>query len=158
MASKKQEGRVSGSNWCVLDEQAHELADYGRSRLDGKVAYLATIKEDGRPRAHPVTPIVGEGHCFIFMEPTSPKAGDLMNNGWYCLHCSMSNSSGSSGEFQMSGDACLVEDQNLRSLAEELSIFKHSDRFLLFELNVTEAMSKSYRSGRPHRQWWPSQD
>ena len=148
---------MQGSSWRVLDEQALELAAYGKSRLDGKVAYLATIKEDGRPRAHPVTPIIGEGHCFIFMEPTSPKASDLMNNGWFCLHCSMSNSSGSSGEFQMSGDACLVADPDLRSLAEELSIFKHSDRFLLFELNVTEAMSKSYRSGRPYRQWWPAE-
>jgi hypothetical protein len=158
MAVKKGEGLVPESGWRVLDEQATELAEYGKTRLDGKVAYLATIKEDGRPRAHPVTPIIGEGHCFLFMEPTSPKANDLIDNGWYCLHCSMSNSSGSSGEFQMSGDASLVEDQSLRSLADELSIFKHSDRFLLFELNVREAMSKSYRGGHPYRQWWPAQD
>ncbi len=149
---------VAGNKWSILDEQAPDLAGYGKRRLDGKVAYLATIKEDGRPRAHPVTPAIGEGHCFVFMEPTSPKAADLINNGWYCIHCSMSDSSGSSGEFQVSGDACLVEDEKLRSLADELAIFKHPDRYLLFELYITEAMSKSYRSGRPYRMWWPPQE
>lgn len=149
------EGKVERSNWGVLEQQALELAGFGSKRLDGKVAYLATIKQDGRPRAHPVTPIIGGGHCFIFMEPTSPKAQDLIDKSWYCLHCSMSDSSGSSGEFQMSGDARLVEDEALREIADEYSIFKHSRRFLLFELDIIEAMSKSYRAGEPHRQWWP---
>jgi len=146
---------VVRSNWSVLEEQTPVLADYGRQRLDGKVAYLATIKSDGHPRAHPVTPIIGEGHCFIFMEPTSPKAHDLIENGRYCLHCSMSDSSGSSGEFQVSGEAILVEQDELRQVAENLSIFRPSNRFYLFELDVDEAQSKSYRGGRPYRQWWP---
>ena len=43
-----------------------------------KVAYLATVREDKRPRLHPVTPVIGEGHCFLFVEPSTPKAKDLL--------------------------------------------------------------------------------
>jgi hypothetical protein len=150
---------VVRSNWSALQAEAPELAEYGRQRLDGKVAYLATIRADGYPRAHPVTPIIGAGHCFIFMEPTSPKAHDLIENGRYCMHCSMSDSSGSSGEFQVSGIAVLTKDEALRQLAEEYSIFRPSSKYLLFELDVTEAKSKSYRGSNPYRQQWPeSQD
>ena len=39
------------------------------------------------PRVHPVTPIVGSGKLFVFMEPTSPKGKDLMRDGRYALHC-----------------------------------------------------------------------
>ena len=63
---------------CGEFEQADpDLARFGLSRLDGKVAYLATVREDGLPRAHPVTPVIGEGYCFVFVEPSSPKARDL---------------------------------------------------------------------------------
>jgi hypothetical protein len=143
------------SLWRELDEAAPELAAFGRKRLDGKVAYLATVRRDGRPRAHPVTPVIGRGHCFIFMDPASPKVRDLVDNGFYCLHCSMSDSSGSSGEFQMAGSARLVTDPDVRELAEGLSVFRPAERFLLFELGVAEAMSVAYRGGRPYKQRWP---
>lgn len=146
---------LARSPWRLLDESIPELAEFGRKRLDGKVAYLATIRRDGRPRALPVTPIIGQGHCFVFMEPSSPKIRDLISNGQYCMHCSMSDSSGSSGEFQMSGHAFQVEDPDLRTLAISLSIFKPAERYLLFELDVAEAISVAYRGGRPFRQKWP---
>ncbi|MGH2405330.1 MAG: pyridoxamine 5'-phosphate oxidase family protein, partial [bacterium] len=52
------------------------------------MAYLATLRGDGAPRVHPVTPIVGEGRLFLFMEPTSPKGHDLRRDGRYALHSS----------------------------------------------------------------------
>jgi hypothetical protein len=39
-------------------------------------AYLATVRADGSPRVHPVTPIVTEG-LYVFMESTPPKGADL---------------------------------------------------------------------------------
>ena len=47
--------------WKILEEQQPELA-FGAERLNGKVAYLATIRKDGSPRLYPMTPIVGQGH------------------------------------------------------------------------------------------------
>ncbi len=137
-----------------MEAAVPELAGFGKVRLDGKVAYLATVKKNGQPRAHPVTPIIGQGHCFIFVEPSSPKAGDLQDNGFFCLHCSMNDSSGSSGEFQISGVARLVEDTETRGLAESVSSYRPASRYLCFELCPSEVLSTTYRGGRPSRQKW----
>ena len=63
--------------WGDLERADPELAAAGARRLHGRVAYLATVSPDGAPRVHPVTPIVGDGLLFVFMEPTSPKGADL---------------------------------------------------------------------------------
>ncbi len=138
----------------MLEEANPDLARFGKDRLDGKVAYLATIRADGSPRAHPVTPIIGEGHVFVFVDPGSPRTRDLLKNQDYCLHCAMNDSSGSSGEFQITGIAENIEDSSLRSLAESVSSFKPSVRYMLFELLISDALSTTYRGGRPIRQRW----
>ena len=81
-------------SWGTLEEKAPELAAFGVSRLHGRVAYLATLRQDGSPRLHPMTPIIGQGHLFVFMEPTSPKGHDLRRDGRYAIHCAVSDTSG----------------------------------------------------------------
>ena len=145
---------MQAAHWAVLEREDVALAAIGQERLDGKVAYLATLRKDGRPRAHPVTPVIGEGHVFIFLEPTSPRTRDLEENPDFCLHCAMNDSSGSSGEFQMTGIAVRVKDKETRDLAESISNFRPSVRSLLFELYITDALSTAYRSGQPKRRRW----
>ena len=140
--------------WEVLEREDVSLAAFGQKRLDGKVSYLATLRKDGRPRAHPVTPVVGEGHVFIFLEPSSPRTRDLEEISDFCLHCAMSDSSGSSGEFQMTGTAVKVENNKKRALAESISNFRPSTRSLLFELYIADALSTVYRNGQPKRRRW----
>jgi hypothetical protein len=65
--------------WKTLEEQQPELAAFGAERLNGRVAYLATVRKDGSPRVHPMTPIIGQGHFFVFMEPTSPNQLNQMS-------------------------------------------------------------------------------
>lgn len=144
----------SVASWGALAAADAELAGFGQERLDGKVAYLATIRSDGRPRAHPVTPIIGKGHLFLFMEPSSPKSKDLLEQGDYCLHCAMSDSSGSSGEFLITGTARHLVDPALREVAESVSNFRPSVRYQLFELDVSEALATWYMGGRPVRRRW----
>jgi len=105
--------------WKLLEEQQPELASFGAERLHGKVAYLATVRKDGSPRVHPLTPIIAKGHLFVFMEPTSPKGHDLERDGRYAIHCGVTDDSGQSGEFVASGRGHLVEDKELRALAEK---------------------------------------
>ncbi len=140
--------------WAVLEAEDFGIANFGQERLDGKVAYLATVSSDGRPRACPVTPIIGGGHLFIFVEPRSSKAKDLLETGEYCLHCAMNDSSGSSGEFLITGAAVKIEDSALRQVAESVSSFKPSKTYLLFELNINEALATSYPGGMPKRTRW----
>jgi Pyridoxamine 5'-phosphate oxidase len=148
---------MTSVSWGELEQASPELAMFGRDRLDGKVAYLATVRKNGQPRAHPVTPVIGRGKCFIFVEPSSPKSRDLLDNGQFCLHCSMNDSSGSSGEFQVTGMAHLIEGADTRTLAESVSSFRPSARYLLFELRLSEVLSTAYVGGRPNRdKWTPS--
>ena len=143
-------------SWHELQAAAPEIAAFGCQRLDGKLAYLATVRNDGKPRLHPVTPIIGEGHCFLFVEPSTPKAKDLLKSGWYSLHCAMNDSSGSSGEFILNGRVQAVIDPDLRALAESVSSYRPAARTVLFELEIHEAHAIDYRFGRPHRQRWPA--
>jgi hypothetical protein len=140
--------------WKILEEQQPELAAFGAERLNGKVAYLATIRKDGSPRVHPMTPIIGQGHLFVFMEPTSPKGHDLQRDGRYAIHCSVSDNSGESGEFNISGHAHLTDNAELRALAVSLSSYAPADRYILFEFDVESAASTIYPGGRSARQFW----
>ncbi len=141
-------------SWKIFEQQQPALAAFGFERLDGKVAYLATVRRDGSPRVHPMTPIIGEGHFFIFMEPTSPKAHDLERDARYAVHCSVSDTSGSSGEFRVEGRAHLVNDPDLRHRAAELSSYKPAERYILFEFDVESAASTTYVHGKPvHHNW-----
>src|SRR2546430_10220547 len=49
------------------------------------LGYLATVRPDGGPRVHPVSPVItDEGlYCFIL---DSPKRRDLDRDGRYALH------------------------------------------------------------------------
>src|SRR5262249_8174128 len=46
------------TTWGHFAAAEPELADFARARLHGKPSYLATVRADGSPRVHPVTPIV----------------------------------------------------------------------------------------------------
>ena len=81
-------------SWGDLQARNPELAAFGAERFSSGVAYLATVRKDNSPRVHPVTPIIGEGRLFVFMEPTSPKGHDLRRDGRYaqravesCVKC-----------------------------------------------------------------------
>ncbi|MCL4267643.1 MAG: pyridoxamine 5'-phosphate oxidase family protein [Anaerolineae bacterium] len=141
-------------SWKYLEEQQSELAVFGAERLNGKVAYLATIRKDGSPRVHPMTPIIGQGHLFVFMEPTSPKGHDLQRNGRYAIHCSVSDTSGASGEFIITGQAHLINDAALRALAVRLASYVPADRYILFEFDVESAAATTYPQDQPLRRFW----
>lgn len=141
-------------SWKSLEEQHPDLAAFGAERLNGKIAYLATIRKDGSPRVHPMTPIIGQGHLFVFMEPTSPKGHDLQRDGRYAIHCSVSDTSGASGEFLVTGYAHLIDNPELRALAVRLASYTPAERYILFEFEVDSAASTIYPEDRPiHRSW-----
>lgn len=142
-------------SWKTLSESSPELAEFGRQRFATEVAYLATVKADGAPRVHPVTPIVAEDHLFVFMEPTSPKGHDLQRDGRYALHASVSDSSGGAGEFLVSGRGRRVDDPELRALAAGRASYEPADRYVLYELRIERALATEYTpQGQPKRRRW----
>ena len=141
-------------SWNDFEKSAPELAAFGAERLNGRVSYLATTQKDGAPRVHPVTPIIGRGHFFVFMEPTSPKGKDLQRDGRYQIHCAVSDNSGVSGEFWCAGRAQWIDDSNVRALAAQISTYAPSERYILFEFDVERAQSTIYPGDKPVRQLW----
>jgi hypothetical protein len=141
-------------SWKDLENEAPELAAFGLKRFETGVAYLATVRQDGSPRVHPVTPIIGQGHLYLFMEPTSPKGHDLRRDGRYALHSAVSDPSGAGGEFIITGRAKFTADQAKRSLASHLASYTPEDRYVLFELSLESALSTIYKDGKPVRQSW----
>ena len=142
-------------SWQALEEGNKSLAEFGLARFSNHVAYLATIRKDGSPRVHPVTPIIGAGRLFVFMEPTSPKGLDLRRDGRYALHCGVEDNSGGNGEFFVSGRAKLVEDAATRAIAVEHARYDPAERYILFELEVEAAFATVYaEDGEPVRSRW----
>lgn len=131
-------------SWNDFQTQAPDLAVFGAERLIAAPAYLATLRDGGAPRVHPIAPIIGGGRLLVFMEPTSPKGRDLRERGWYALHNGVSDTFGSGGEFFVRGKATLLDDPQLRSLAAEAAMYQPEDRYILFEFGVNEAHCNGY--------------
>lgn len=113
----------------TLETAAPELAACGVERLmHSGVASLATVRADGGPRVHPVTPMIGEGRLFLFMEPSSPKGYDLRRDERYAIHGSVESSSGGGGELFIAGRARLVGDPAVREMAPNAAPFTPADR------------------------------
>lgn len=145
------------ATWGEFAQSDPELAAFGAKLFEStQVAYLATVCKDGSPRVHPVTPIIGQGRLFLFMEPSSPKGHDLRRDGRYALHSAVSDPDGSSGEFAIRGQAVPVNDPAGRAIAATAASYTPADRYVLFELTIEEALSTVYRRGQPIYNRWPS--
>ena len=141
------------TSWKTFAEQAPEIAAFGEARFRSGVAYLGTIRSDGGPRVHPVTPIVGE-YLFLFMEPTSPKGKDLERDGRYTLHCSVADSSGGSGEFYVRGRGTLITDPAQREQVVKVSSYVPQEHYIAFVFTVEFAFMNQYIDGKATPRRW----
>ena len=140
--------------WMDFERMAPELAAFGKGRFaKSEVAYLGTLRADGSPRVHPVTPIIGE-ELFLFMEPASPKGKDLQRDGRYTLHCAVEDTEGGGGEFSVRGRGRLTDDPGLRAQAEQAAVYAPKAHYILFVLSVEAAFMNTYDENGPHPKRW----
>jgi hypothetical protein len=66
----------------------------------------------------------------------------------------VSDNSGASGEFYITGRARLIDDPELRALAVRQASYAPADRYILFEFDVDEAASTVYQDGQAVRRRW----
>lgn len=145
------------TSWTEFAQQMPAFAEFGLARFQSGVAYLGTLREDGGPRVHPVTPIIGE-QLFLFMEPTSPKGKDFLRDARYTLHSSVEDSSGGGGEFYVRGRATLTDDPLIRAQAVGVASYVPQDRYILFVLTIEFAFMNRYVDGKSDAQRWQSSD
>lgn len=130
--------------WGEFVTAEPELAAFGAARLEQRPAYLAGVGGNGFPRVHPVTPIVGDDGLFVFMEPSSPKGHDLRDREVFALHNGVPDMNGTGGEFFVRGRALLVNDADTRAAAVQAATYEPAERYILFELSISEARCNGY--------------
>jgi hypothetical protein len=101
------------------------------------LGYLATVRADGGPRLHPVSPFITRDglYCFVI---DSPKRRDLERDGRYALHSYPPEAA--DDEAYLSGRARPVTNQErVRRYALEMRAEPEVD-WRLFEFSVDVAM------------------
>src|SRR5687768_14278228 len=78
-AAQEPELAVTAARVLLLNQQPD-------APLPAGLAYLATIRADGGPRIHPISPVLTGGRLYAFVLKASPKARDLARNSHYALH------------------------------------------------------------------------
>jgi hypothetical protein len=152
-------------SWLAFRQQEPGMAAPERSLLYQHgvgLAFLATIRPDGRPRVHPMCPLISDDGLFAFIVP-SPKQRDLKRNGAYALHsfpCPTNEDA-----FYVTGQAGLVSDADRReALArqfvaerEAIGVAAPSEDDALFQLDIESCLrTRTIGHGDPspdHRVW-----
>jgi hypothetical protein len=135
-------------SWKTFAQASPQLARLSFGRLNKKIAYLATIKKDGSPRLHPVTPFIGNGMLFIFTEPSSPKIRDLKRDRRYAMHCAVGGD-GPLIEVQVCGEAVIISDPQRREQAKRIANSPViSDKYVLFEFQIQRVLIVEYDKER----------
>jgi hypothetical protein len=101
------------------------------------LGYLATVRPDGGPRIHPVSPVITDDALFCFVL-ASPKRHDLDRDGRYSLHSFPPEDS--NDEAYLSGRAIPVTDATRVAEAARLTHAAPGIDWKLYELTVDLAM------------------
>jgi Pyridoxamine 5'-phosphate oxidase len=107
------------------------------------MGYLATVRADGGPRVHPVSPVITD-ELYVFVV-ASPKRHDLERDGRYALHSYPPEEN--DDEAYVAGRATPVRDPLVVArLADALRASAAID-WRVFELSVETAMLRRHSTG-----------
>jgi hypothetical protein len=136
------------ATWSEFTDAAPDLAEIGLALLDRhQLAYLATIRADGSPRLHPVSPKIIAGGLYVCTPRSSPKAADQIRDGRYVMHLLPGDRD---DEFRIRGRARLITDRDeaARIIAQGPHYFRIEE--YLFEYDIEEAATAYWENvGQP---------
>jgi len=128
---------ASWSDFCADEPRLAEAIRALMQQYGPGLGYLATVRADGGPRVHPVSPVITDGGLYCFVVD-SPKRRDLERDGRYALHSFPPEDS--DDEAYLAGRATVVTDHSkVASLAGHLRAAPQVD-WQLFEFTVDVAM------------------
>lgn len=152
------------ASWDEFAAGAPHLVERGRERLGIGVAYLATVRRDGAPRLHPVSPIFADGRLFIAVTAASPKRWDLARDGRYSMHAlppDFSDDDYDEFEFNITGHARRIpasDEATWAAVNEGAGHVIHAADWL-FELDIVVATTTVWEGlGVPGQPPTPSRD
>jgi hypothetical protein len=97
--------REGVSTWADFANAEPGLAAYARERIVHRIVYQATLRLDGGPRVHPVSPWIAAGLLCVSFRDTSPKMREAARDPRYALHTAQpwEDHAGNFGEFMARG-------------------------------------------------------
>jgi hypothetical protein len=119
------------------------------------LGYLATIRADGGPRVHPISPAVLDGHLFAFILRRSPKAADLERDPRFALHSwplPFGEDSFDDEELALTGRATRVTDEAVIERVAK-AVGDNPASGIVFELDLESALHKHRRGGLTYDVW-----
>jgi hypothetical protein len=132
------------ASWSEFAAAEPDLAAAVRALLQQYgpgMGYLATVRADGGPRVHPVSPVITDKGLYCFVVD-SAKRRDLERDGRYALHSYPPEES--DDEAYVTGRAHLVTDQTVVAhLADALRASPRVD-WRLFEFSIETAMLRRH--------------
>ena len=151
-------------SWSEFTIEEPELAEIGKnllfqSRPHVGLAFLATLRRNGAPRLHPVSPVFSNGHLYVFIPPTSPKCADLKRDGRYAMQAFPVPDNEDNEEFYLAGRAVCIEKLTIRQAIIADTKIRVKESEVLFELMLDRAMyTKPVNRDTPdehpvHRKW-----
>jgi hypothetical protein len=132
-------------SWSEFKHENPQLAMYGKrllfqSRPQVGYAFLATLREDGAPRLHPVSLVLSNDHLYLLIPPSSPKCSDLLRDGRFAMQAFPPPDNESNEEYFLSGSATSIQDPALRQALIADTDIKVEQNEVLFELLFDRAM------------------
>jgi hypothetical protein len=93
------------ATWAQFASAEPDLAAFARERMAGRICYQATLRLDGAPRLHPVSPWVAADVLCVSFRDTSPKQREVERDSRYALHTAQpwDDHAGAHGEFMLRG-------------------------------------------------------
>jgi hypothetical protein len=148
-------------SWKKFSEGFPDLARLGQEQLfqyGVGLAFIATVREAGTPRLHPVCPVISQEKMYVFILPESPKLRDLERTGYYAMQA-FPQAKPDSDEFYLTGKATRINDPEVFSRVLDDAKHPASPDEILFELELDRVMhthwegfgTSEYRS--IHEKW-----
>src|SRR6187402_895465 len=140
-----------------MEARARELFLIEQSDAPGPagLGYLATVRADGGPRVHPVSPAVIDGRLYVYVLLSSPKLRDLQGDGRYALHSwpkPFTDDGFDDEEFYLTGRATAVDSDELHRRVSA-AVGDKPESGASFELDIERAMHKGRIGGLGYAVW-----
>jgi hypothetical protein len=93
------------ATWTEFANAEPDLAAFAWERMEGRIVYQATLRLDGGPRVHPVSPWIAAGLLCVSFRDSSPKLREVARDARYALHTAQpwEDHAGEFGEFMARG-------------------------------------------------------
>jgi hypothetical protein len=147
------------ATWAEFEAAEPDLAAFGRERMTKRIVYQATLRLDGAPRVHPVSPWIAAGLLCVSFRDTSPKRREVERDPRYALHTAQpwDDHAGDYGEFLARGRLAPLADAHPALLGRP---GQPPYALVHFSCSIEEAVATEYSDEElpVYRRWKPPSD